>query len=231
LLSRIPLFGDVLRIFNAYAYRGDARADERLAPIWLWVTAFWLQAALSLVATLLCMPETTNKFLPLGYGFRYSVALVPGGMSTSILPNLLGFGIGIYALIFGLHKMLLRDLQKSYASNTATSKYRPGSALILNAEMAVPLLVLALTIAVGLAQQIVPESKSLQFAAWLSLWLSLVFTVELIVTLFGLGENVILKTLDDAEPRAVPVRSKPVRRSTAMRPTKSALRQRSKRVT
>lgn len=197
LLARIPLLGDILRIFNAYAYRGDARADERFASIWLWVTAFWLQTTLSIVATLLCMPELTREYLPLVPRLTYSVPISPGTTATSVLPNLLGFGIGIYALIFGLHKMLLRDLQASYKRGPTGDIQRPGSALILNAEMAVPLVVLTMTIAIGLAQQVAPSIVGLQFASWFSLWLSLVFTLELIVTLFGLGENAILKTLDD----------------------------------
>ena len=199
LLARIPLLGDILRIFNAYAYRGDARADERFASFWLWVTAFWLQTTLSLVGTLLCMPEFTNEYLPFARRLTYSVQLDPGTTATSVLPNLLGFGIGIYALIFGLHKMLLRDLQASYKRVAAGEKQRPGSALILNAEMAVPLIALTLTIAIGLAQQVAPSVVGLRLASWFSLWLSLVFTLELIVTLFGLGENAILKTLDDAD--------------------------------
>ena len=144
------------------------------------------------------MPELTNEYLPVAQRLTYHVQIVPGAMATSILPNLLGFGIGIYALIFGLHKMLLRDLQASYKRSATNDKQPPGSALILNAEMAVPLLVLTLTIAIGLVQQVVPLLTGLQFVSWFSLWLSLVFTLELILTLFGLGENAILKTLADA---------------------------------
>lgn len=198
LVARIPLLGDVLRILNAYAYRGDARADQEFASIWLWVTAFWLQTTVAILGMLLCMPEVTNEYLPLARKLTYCVHLEPGATATSVLPNLLGFGIGIYALIFGLHKMLLRDLQASYRRDAAGEGRRPGSALILNAEMAVPLVVLTLTIAIGLAQQVAPSVIGLQMASWFSLWLSLVFTFELIVTLFGLGENAILKTLDDA---------------------------------
>ena len=199
LLARIPLLGDMLRILNAYAYRGDARADEQFAPIWLWITAFWLQITLAIAGAMLCMPELTNEYLPIKYRLIYCVQLGPGAMATSILPNLLGFGIGIYALIFGLHKMLLRDLQASYSRGVTNDKQRPGSALILNAEMAVPLLILTLTIAIGLVQHVAPSFVGLQFASGFSLWLSWVFTFELIVTLFGLGENAILKTLDDTD--------------------------------
>lgn len=84
--------------------------------------------------------------------------------------------------------------------NAAVSTTTPtGSALILNAEMAVPLLILALTIVIGLIQQLWPCVESLKAATWFALWLSLIFTVELISTLFGLGENSILKSLAPEE--------------------------------
>jgi hypothetical protein len=199
ILVRIPLVGELLRILNAYAYRGDAKADENFAPIYLWITAFWLQITLATMGALLCTPELTNEYLPIEYKLTYCVQLEPGAMATSILPNLLGFGIGIYALIFGLHKMLLRDLQASYLRDADNKKQQFGSALILNAEMAVPLLVLTITISIGLIQQVAPSLVILKFVSWLSLWLSLVFTLELVVTLFGLGENAILKTLDEVD--------------------------------
>lgn len=136
------------------------------------------------------------------YCLNYVVTVAPGSTATSILPNLLGFGIGVYALIFGLHKVLLRELQDAYKPRPGDKRPPTGSALILNAEMAVPLLVLALTIVLGLIQQIWSESMPLQATTWFALWLSLTFTVELICTLFGLGENSILKSLelDDEQP-------------------------------
>ena len=195
LLSSIPLFGEVLRILNTYAYKGDPRADERFASIWLWIKAFWFPVLLSSVGASLCMPEMANAHLPAGYNLPYEINVAPGATATSILPNLLGFGIGAYALIFGLHKLLLRQLQDSYKASPGDTTTPTGSALILNAEMAVPLLILALTIVLGLIQQLWPGVESLKAATWFALWLSLIFTVELICTLFGLGENSILKSL------------------------------------
>lgn len=200
LLSSVPLVGDVVRIFNSYAYSGDGRAEEKFAPVHLWFAAFWLEIGLSFAATLFCMPSLTIKYLPIEYQLNYSAEVIPGPLATSVLPNILGFGVGVYALIFGLHKILLIDLQDSYESKSGVKK-SPGSALILNAEMAVPLLVLAVAIVIGLVQQIAPKVVCLQIISWFSLWLSLIFTIELILTLFGRGENVILKTLDDTDKK------------------------------
>ena len=202
LLSHIPLFGEVLRILNTYAYKGDARADEGFANPWLWFKAFWLHVLLSVVGMAFCMPELTNRHLPPGYCLAYKVEFAPGQAATGILPNLLGFGIGVYALIFGLHKLFLRELQDSFTAKPGDRKPPTGSALILNAEMAMPLLVLVLAIIVGLAQQIWPNAEPLKASTWAALWLSMTFIVELICTLFGLGENAILKNLapEDADP-------------------------------
>ena len=197
-LAKVPIFGEVLRILNTYAYRGDARADERFAGPWLWISAFWFPVLMASTGAALCMPELVNRWLPSNLCLSYEVEIAPGAMATGILPNLLGFGIGIYALIFGLHKLLLRELQDTYLPEPGSKKQPVGSALILNAEMAVPLLILGMTIFVGVAQQAVPKLEYLKLVTWYMLWLSLIFTIELVLTLFGLGENMLLKNLKDS---------------------------------
>lgn len=195
-LSRIPLLGEVVRIFNTYAYRGDLRADQEFAGLKLWVTAFWVPVVLASVGAALCVPDLVNKQLPSAVALVYSVEARPGAIATGALPSLLGFGIGVYALIFGLHKGLLKQLQESYTARPG-EKQKPGSALVVNAEMAVPLLVLAITILVGVMEQVAPKSDWVRALSWYTLWLSLIFTIELVTTLFALGENVVLKTLSD----------------------------------
>lgn len=195
-LNRIPLLGELLRIFNTYAYRGDPKADEKFAGPWLWVTAFWVPVLIAGVGAALCVPDLINKHLPGGYYLTYKVEAQPGNLASSILTNLLGFGIGVYALVFGLHKGLLKQLQDSYTPKPG-EKRRPGSALVVNADMAVPLLILAVAIVVGVVQQLAPSADCLRVLSWFTLWLSFIFTIELVATLFGLGENVVLKTLSD----------------------------------
>ena len=195
-LSRMPLLGELVRIFNTYAYRGDPRADEEFAGVRLWVTAFWVPVLFACIGAALCVPELLNRQLPPGYALAYSVAARPGAIATGALPSLLGFGIGVYALVFGLHRGLLKQLQESYAVRPG-EKQKPGSALVVNAEMAVPLLVLAITIVVGVVEQAAPASEWARALSWYTLWLSLIFTIELVTTLFALGENVVLKTLSD----------------------------------
>lgn len=196
-LSMLPLFGEVLRILNTYAYRGDKRADERFAGPWLWLSAFWFPVLVAAAGAALSMPELVNRWLPAGYCLTYVIEATPGTLATGILPNLLGFGIGIYALIFGLHKILLRELQDTFKPLPGKKHPPVGSALILNAEMAVPLLILGMAIVVGIIQQALPNHEHIKLAAWFFLWLAMIFTLELVFTLFGLGENMLLKNLSD----------------------------------
>ncbi|QLQ01083.1 MAG: hypothetical protein HZY78_14335 [Burkholderiaceae bacterium] len=197
MLSKVPLFGEALRILNTYAFKGDARADEQFANPLLWLSAFWFPILVAGAGAALSMPELVNRWLPAGYCLTYTIEATPGTLATGILPNLLGFGIGIYALIFGLHKILLRELQDTFKPSPGKTKPPVGSALILNAEMAVPLLILGMAIIIGVVQQALPNHEYIKLAAWFFLWLAMVFTLELVFTLFGLGENMLLKNLDD----------------------------------
>lgn len=187
ILVRVPFFGIVLKIFNSYAYDGDFRADDRFASVYCWLKAYLFPFLFSIAMASLMMPDVINPFLPFCMQLGYKVEAVPGDISTSIFPSLLGFGIGVYALVFALEKRLVQDLQNSFMKPNSTSSDQ-GSALLLNTEMALPLVVIALTLAVAVLQKALIGSVVLNFLAWLSLWLSIYFTVELINTLFMMGE-------------------------------------------
>lgn len=186
LITKIPILGVILKIFNSYAYDGDLTADDRFAGGWSWIKAYFFSFAFSLAVTLMLMPDLINSVLPQCFNLRYQVQLPPGDLSISILPNLLGFGIGVYALVFALDRRLIQDLQQTFQKSNESSK-TSGSALLLNTEMALPLVVLTLTVAIGVFQKIFTGSTSLMFAAWFSFWLSIYFTLELINTLFMMG--------------------------------------------
>lgn len=186
LMTKIPILGVVLKIFNSYAYDGDLTADDRFAGVWPWIKAYFFSFSFSIAVALMLMPEVINFILPESFHLAYKVNVPPGELSTSILPNVLGFGIGVYALVFALDKGLVRDLQLTFEKDSEISKM-PGSALLLNTEMALPLVVLTLTVAIGVLQKIFTGCAYLTFLAWFSFWLSIYFTLELINTLFMMG--------------------------------------------
>jgi hypothetical protein len=185
IFTKIPILGVLLKVFNSYAYEGDIAADERFAGTRAWIRSFFFPCALSSAVALILMPDIVNSLFQCNI-LRYQVSLAPGPLSTSILPNLLGFGIGVYALIFALDRKLVQDLQGGFETHNKNNK-KTGSALLLNTEMALPLIVITTTVSIGIFQQIFSDLVVLKFFSWFSLWLSLYFTLDLINNLFMIG--------------------------------------------
>jgi hypothetical protein len=198
-LLKIPIFGDILLIANAYTFDGDMSSNEQFAPISLWFKKHLSNFIIAFILTILSTP--TQWFCPSLIPFWPSIAtgehkLIPGNLIISIFPNMLGFGIGVYALIFGLSSILIKKLHENISSSN-NEKSLPGSVLILNADMAYPLTVMTGTIAIGVFQQLYFESKTFEIIAWIALWYSLLMVLEVLITLFSLGENELLGKLDD----------------------------------
>lgn len=185
LLTKIPIFGVVLTVFNSYAYDGDVNADDQFAGLRAWIKAYFFSFFICISVALLLMPDFINSILPCLH-LPYKVEIAPGELATSILPNLLGFGIGVYALIFALNKQFVQDLQNGFEDHNKAHN-KSGSILLLNTEMALPLIVITTTIAIGIFQKIFSDFIYLRLACWFSLWLSMYYTLDLINTLFLLG--------------------------------------------
>jgi hypothetical protein len=185
LISKIPILGAVLKILNSYAYDGDVKSDDTFAGVLAWIKAYLFSFTICFAIAVLLMPDLINSTLPC-LQLSYNVAIAPGELATSILPNLLGFGIGVYALIFALERNFVRDLQSTFEGyNKANNK--SSSVLLLNTEMALPLIVITITIAVGIFQKIFSDILYLRLASWFTLWLSLYFTLDLINNLYLMG--------------------------------------------
>lgn len=193
LLTKIPFFGDALRILNIYAHNGDPDSSDSFAGFWNWLKAFGLEFLLSVVLALLAMPKLANDtFAWFGLSWRlcYTVDVTAHELSTGVLPNVLGFGIGVYALVFAINSSLLRKIQSSY-------KGKQGSVLLLNADMALPLLSMFFAILIGVLHKTFPGVKALEVMSWFALWWSMIYTLELIYTLFDLGENSIIDAISE----------------------------------
>ena len=61
--------------------------------------------------------------------------------------------------------------------------------------MAYPLLVIAITIGIGVVQQIYPSTMWLITISWMALWYSLLMAFEILFALYSLGEREILNKL------------------------------------
>ena len=191
ILLKIPVVGTLVYIANCYAFAGDANATREFAGLRAWfkvlfVPVMWavlLSAGVCWQFVWELVVERHVCFSVLG-----QFAKAPGDMILAVVPSLLGFGIGVYALVFALAPSFVRDFQKTIEEVKALKPNRRGSALMINSDLAYPLTVLVVTLAIGVYQKGF-DSDWLIIVAWVAFWYSVVVMVEIIGVLFGLGDS------------------------------------------
>lgn len=204
LVTAIPVVGDAVRIANSYVFDGDYESDICFAPPRLWVKKHFSTLVITCLLTLISTPPSSlrgflNEYLPAVLESMTSQnPAVPGALIVSIFPNLLGFGIGVYALIFSLSSILVNRIEERI--KPAKNEAGVGSALVLNADMAYPLLMIALSLGIGVLQLIFSGARTLEILAWGALWYSMLMALEILTALFGLGEHELLEKLKRNAP-------------------------------
>jgi hypothetical protein len=205
-VRKIPIVGNIAWIANAYAYRGDARSSNELAPYYLWIKAFFWNIFISILITSLTVYDFTLsvvKHFSCGSEILKSLPnseLSPGITIVSVFPNLLGLGIGIYALLYALDTSVVGEMHKRLQEARRAGRRHHGSVLMINSDMAFPLCALLLIIAVGLFAQLLPKFVWLQVGAWVAFWYGIFLILELIVLLFVLIDNSLLGKIGDLPP-------------------------------
>lgn len=214
LTLKIPVVGDIVQILNAYTYDGDLNADCQFAPPLCWLRKHLATLMLTALLTLLSTPPFWCTWIFEHFPFLsargYSCTeilhlfptptdedkrVMPGSLIISIFPNVLGFGLGVYALIFGLSSVLVERIHEKINKGRTENPNEVGSVLILNSDMAYPLLSITLSLAIAVAQTIFPNSRKLEIVTWSALWYSCLMTLDILNVLFGLGEHELLGKL------------------------------------
>lgn len=202
LLRLIPIFGTILFIANSYAYQGDVRAEHEFATPSLWLRAIMLPLVLALGLAAVTLWPLTERLLTsrqLCIAGLSDFLSKPGALIIATIPNLLGFGIGVYALIFALAAPFVRQVHEAIERKKTSGSKKNGSVLMINADLAYPLVILLISVVVGVLQQAFVSSPALLIGAWLAMWYSLMVTLEVISVLFRLGEHSLLdKTISNA---------------------------------
>lgn len=130
-LRGIPVIGVFLRYLNLYVGRGETKYLARVAPGHLWLDRFVVPVASSAGLTLICglLLLVTEQLHQIDVS----------SLVSSVFPSLLGFGIGVFALIFVLPDDLMGALDKRKRTSGL------GSSMMIS-DMAYPLVYLALGI-------------------------------------------------------------------------------------
>ncbi len=130
-LRAMPVLGVFVRYLNLYVGRGEAKYFVKLAPRHLWLDRLVVPLAMIAGLTSVCwlvllVTENLDQ-------------IDTTGLVSSVFPSLLGFGIGVFALIFVLPDDLMGALDKRKAKSGL------GSSMMIS-DMAYPLVYLALGI-------------------------------------------------------------------------------------
>lgn len=185
----LPIIGTLFGIANSYVSGGNFESDTEIAPIKDWGRVIGIPFLLAATISFwMVYPNITEIFSekkslpPLG-----SLLSDPGSLLVGILPNVLGFGIGVYALVFSISNGIVKEF-----NSEIQNKNPKKSVLALNADMAFPLMALLLAISYGLIIRKAPENLLAIMIGWTALWYSLILTLGVIGTLFRLGEQELL---------------------------------------
>lgn len=195
-VRRLPVIGTICSILNAYAFRGDFDATSRFASFRAYLKAFGVPLSVALGISFLSARTVFMHWLngSAPSSIEWSAApFIPGTLIISVVPCLLGFGIGVYALTFALSSRIVRAMDTAIMNAIRDGRRQFGSALVLNADLACPLLVMALAIAIGVVQQNCPQILWICMLAWVAFWYALMMMVEMIGVLFELGDHMMLE--------------------------------------
>ncbi|MFA0405377.1 hypothetical protein CWN94_21895 [Vibrio splendidus] len=170
LLADIPVFGSVFVIANAYVHKGDQLGTVKIASVGQWWKRVLRKAWYTLVfisALVLIAPEKICKS-----------SWVPADTILGAFPSILGFGIGVYALMFIMPSDFLSFLQERKDKG---AKIGPE---MVPVDMGFPLMSYVLVMFIAAVNKFYPESYYFKLASIWALFYGLAMTVELISFLF-----------------------------------------------
>lgn len=175
LFSTIPVFGSAFAIANAYAHEGSPLCTVRVASLKQWWGRVFRKAWYTLVfvsALILIAPE---KFCQSTW--------VPADTILGAFPSILGFGIGVYALMFIMPSDFLSFLKsrKEAAAKVGREKIGPE---IVPVDMGYPLMAYVLVMFIAAVNKLFPDSFYFKMVSLWALFYGLAMTVELISFLF-----------------------------------------------
>lgn len=169
LIRKIPVFGAVFRIVNAYAYEGKNECNLHIAP-----TRMWWNRILKKMTYVVIFVELL--FL-IRHGSVSSLTWEPADAILSVFPSILGFGIGVFALMFVMPNSFVQFI----IDRRDRLKFGPE---IVPVDMAYPLVVFTLVMVCAVLNKMFP-CDILRFASACAFFYGLSMALELISFLFN----------------------------------------------
>lgn len=202
-LKSITVIGAIVRVANAYAFSGDPEYVDRFAPWEKWKS------------------RVINKAFKV---FVFSAALVFVGYLTDqnpsdldidnlilgIFPDLLGFGIGVFALVFVLPSDFVREIN-------GLGKRR-NFAAIMAPDFAYPLMVMATILALSGVLSFVEDTWETTTVSTFLLFYGLAVSIELVSSIFSIAIYIISKRSKREDYKCFKTKLKNKRKSSGQNP-------------
>ena len=175
LALRLPFSKSFFLIVNCYVWMGDPQAFIKFAPMGL-----YLKRVVSKIIVVAIASYALIKYGQLFYIVKPS-PLNTLDVSLQLFPNVLGFGIGAYALLFSFPERFFSSLETA-----SRDKSQRIGAQGLNAIMAFPLMMIAVIILLAAIIKIlkIDENSADIWGIFLVVY-GMLLTMELIGVLFG----------------------------------------------
>lgn len=170
LIARISVFGTVFAIANAYAYKGDSQGLVEIASFEQWWTRI-LRKALYV----LCFVSLALLLSPTGLD---DLKWEPADTILGAFPSILGFGIGVYALMFIMPSDFLSFLKTRKLQG---AKIGPE---MVPVDMGYPLMTYVFVMFLAVMNKIYDDIYIFKFVSLWALFYGLAMTVELVSFLF-----------------------------------------------
>lgn len=187
-LFRLWFFGLFFKIGSDYVSDGDVRYQKQVAPFRDW----WISLFPSIAISLFFVISILIFDLIFCNGIIQKTK--PAEYFLGVMASFLGFGIGVYALIFSVSSDILKSMQKEHSRINNFSGEK-STVLSLNSEFAFPLIILLLTCFVLIFQFIFFENFYIKMLSWFFIFFSLCLMGKLILSLYDFGKLIILEKL------------------------------------
>ncbi|EPN9556769.1 hypothetical protein ACT5AE_000265 [Cronobacter sakazakii] len=176
-LKAVPFFGAIFLVANFYANSGVLSKRKKLASLFDWCKRIFFGVFFTLVLSLgVVVFFRDGLFHP-----KYNpTGLDASSVALSIFPSILGFGIGVFVVIFALPNQFMEKVN-SIKSNGSNKTF--GASLMV-VDMAYPLMVYAVVLLGEFVVKLFQISLLTQVVSVFLLLYGMLMTFDLISLIF-----------------------------------------------
>lgn len=188
----IWMIGKIIQIGSDYVTDGDIKYQSKPAPLKKWFFSLAPSIVVSMFLT------TILIYIDLFLNTNYLNNSRPAEYLLGVISSLLGFGIGVYALIFSISGKMIRDIQNAHIKINSNSEDR-SSVLSINSDFAFPLIFLTITLITLTFQLVFNDAKLLKVFSFFMIFMSFSMTFKLIYSIYIFGKNIILEKYSESD--------------------------------